>query len=430
MINAINIYNNLTYSLAIVIFLSTLTPSPKHRYVTTFILLTTTGLLMTSMQYWIMPVHVLVLTICFAETRKGIFKAFYISLTAIFLLWVFIITVSSITMIISPSWHGSDGFNLFIGAALLIATLTAKASRQQIDLHSRNESKGYIIALELVTIGFFSFVLPLFFRGIDIESARLWAVFALSLMLVMMIVALLINRMKDLEYRHRYLISQMDQQKSYADQVQKQFERIITLKHFYTKLYESLSPFIRDNNMESLRNYFETYITPIHEAQIQDNIQISKVNNELVRNLLDITAGQASTMESVSLDMAISGEIHPSDNIALDIFEIMSNLIDNAMREISNQENALLRIWLRQEESYLFIMIANSLSNDLEIEQLYKKPERGDSHGYGLIRVREIVNRYPDMEHMTYKGVMFEGKEVLTQQIKIMCEPKGGELPD
>jgi len=331
-------------------------------------------------------------------------------------------------MIISPSWHGSDGFNLFIGAALLIATLTAKASHHRIDLHSGYENKGYIIALELVIIGFFSFILPLFFSGIAIESARLWAVFALSLMLVMMIVALLINRMKDLEYRHRNLISQMDQQKSYADQVQKQFDRIITLKHFYTKLYESLSPFIRDNNMDSLRSYFETYITPIHQAQIQDNIQISKVNNELIRNLLDITAGQATAMENVTLDMAISGEIHPSDNIALDIFEIMSNLIDNAMHEITNQENALLRIWLRHEESYLFIMIVNTLSNDLEIEQLYKKPERGASHGYGLMRVREIVNRYPDMEHMTYKGVMFEGKEVLTQQIKIMCDTEGERI--
>ena len=76
----------------------------------------------------------------------------------------------------------------------------------------------------------------------------------------------------------------------------------------------------------------------------------------------------------------------------------------------------------------LFIMIVNTLSDDLEIEQLYKKPERGDSHGYGLMRVREIVNRYPEMEHMTYKGVMFEGKEVLTQQIKIMCEMEGGNI--
>jgi len=348
----INLYNNMTYSLATVIFISTLTPSPKHRYITGFILLATTGLLMTSIQYWIMPVHVLVLTICFAETRKGIYKAFYISLTAIFLLWVFIITMSSITMIISPSWHGSDGFNLFIGAALLIATLAVKASSYRMDLYSEYENKGYIIALELVIIGFFSFILPLFFSGIAIENARLWAVFALSLMLVMLIVALLINRMKDLEYRHRYLISQMDQQKSYADQVQKQFDRIVTLKHYYTKLYESLSPFIRDNNMESLRSYFETYISPIHQAQTQDNIRISKVNNELIRNLLDITAGQATAMENVTLDMVISGEIHPPDNIALDIFEIMSNLIDNAMREIANQENALLRIWLRKEESY------------------------------------------------------------------------------
>jgi len=113
MINAINIYNNLTYSLATTIFLSTLTPSPKHRYITVFVLLTATGLLMTSIQYWIMPVHVLVLTLCFAEIRKEIYKAFYVSLTAVFLLSIFLI-VNPPTFILLKTKKSGNGQIIFL----------------------------------------------------------------------------------------------------------------------------------------------------------------------------------------------------------------------------------------------------------------------------------------------------------------------------
>ena len=226
--------------------------------------------------------------------------------------------------------------------------------------------------------------------------------------------------MKDLAHQRHRLKLQIDQQKSYADQVQNQYERMVVLKHFYSKLYHSFSPFIRNKDINGLQDYFEKYVAPIHREQIQGNIHISRVANELIRNLLDLTSGQASAMENVSLDIDISGEIKIPEHILMDVFEIMSNFIDNALCEISTQKNGLLRIWIDQEGELIFIQVANTLTNGFNINQIYKNQnERSDGRGYGLKRVRELVLQHPDMEHSTFISGMFQEKEILVQLVKI-----------
>ena len=100
------------------------------------------------------------------------------------------------------------------------------------------------------------------------------------------------------------------------------------------------------------------------------------------------------------------------------MFELLSNFIDNALRELLAQTNGLLRIEFRVIDNELSIQIANTVNKSIEIESLYLQ-EQKDGHGYGLKRVRAIVYEQPCIKHFTYKDGMFEGKIVLVQQIVI-----------
>ena len=414
------LYNNITYSLAVTIFISSIIIISKLKCAVTLVLVIVLGLLLTNAPNWIVPINILVLSFYLTNGRKDKLETFYTCVTVIFLLWAFIVTTSSIIMLITPNLYSTSEFNLIIGAVLLLATLFIKVKSHLIEWYTRLENKRYVIALELVILTFFSFVLPQYYTAIATEGIRMWAIFPLSLMAVLVIVALFVNRIKDLEYQHRNLTFQVEQQNFYAAQVESQFVRVVTLKHYYIKLYESLLPFIRDGDMKGLRIYFEKNISPIYHKQLKETPQLSNIKNDLIRNLLDSTEGQASAMEKLSLDMSISGKICLPDNMALDIFEIMCNLLDNALREVSFQENSLLRVWLHQEKKQLSIQIANSLSSNLDIGQMYIL--RGDELGYGLKRVREIVYKYPQIEHYTYKHGLHLGKEILVQQIKIQMD--------
>jgi len=307
-----------------------------------------------------------------------------------------------------------------MGGAVLAAACAVKARPNAMNWCRQIEHEMCAIALAFVVLVFFSLVLPMYYPAISAEDARQWGVFVLSFMCVLVMVALLINRLKDLENRRKRIELQIEQQQIYVKQVNAQFGRMITLEHYYTRLFQSLSPYIRDDDMAGLRLYFEKHILPIHKEHIQKNRQLSNIQNDLIRNLVDSTIGQAAAVDSITLDVYISEKVSLPDEMALDVFEIMSNLIDNAMRELTSQQHGLLRIWLYQTDGELSVYIANTADHNIDIEQIYSRENNGgDRHGHGLKRVREIVYNQSRMEHLTYKGGMFEGKEILVQYIRI-----------
>jgi len=120
-------------------------------------------------------------------------------------------------------------------------------------------------------------------------------------MSVLIAVGLLINRMRNLEYIRRDLASQIEQRKVYAEKVNTQFEKMVTIKHYYDKIYQSAVP------MAGLRQYYERYVTPIHKDLMENTGQLSGIKNELIRNLIAITTGQGSTLENLTLDIDYLG---------------------------------------------------------------------------------------------------------------------------
>jgi sensor histidine kinase YesM len=109
------------------------------------------------------------------------------------------------------------------------------------------------------------------------------------------------------------------------------------------------------------------------------------------------------------------------DNIELEIFELLSNFTDNALKELLKQKNGLLRIEFRNADESISIKIANTLKTALEIESIYSN-EQKDGQGYGLKRVREIIEQQPNLKHFTYKEGFFAEQEVFVQQIVITTE--------
>jgi len=307
-----------------------------------------------------------------------------------------------------------------MGAALVLVALAVKVSKDSMKWFKQLRDVGHAIALEIVVLAFFSFILPTYHPIIIGEDARQLGIFVLSFMAVLLIVGLLVKRMNDLEHERHNLAMQMERQKSYAGQIQTQFERMITLKHYYNNLYYSLAPFIRDSDMKGLQTFFEENISPIHQRHVE-GVQLSNIKNNIIRNFLDVITGQVATLEDITLEIDTSENLRLPDNIIMDIFEILSNLVDNALHELDGQLSGLLRVRLYESDEQFSIQIANTINSNIDIERMYniETINHEHEHGYGLRRVREIVYNYSNIEHMTYKSGMFKGKEVLVQQIVI-----------
>jgi len=368
------------------------------------------------------------LTLCHTTAYSQFRNMLYNCLTVVFISWCAIAMITSGIMIIVPNWYGTTWYNLLVGGAMLVISIAVKVKGYNMAWFKHVGDENYVIALEFILLLFLCFVLPSYFPVIATNSVRQWGVFVLTFMIVMTTIGLMVNRMKNLVHSHQLLLTQITHEETYRRQTQLKFDEIMILKHYYNKLYHSILPFIRKRNMNGLESYFKRYIAPIHKKRIMVGKQLSGVKNELIHNLMLITCEQVSAREDIDFEIDISTEIVIAEDYEMEIFEILSNFTDNAIKEVAEQKNGLVRIEAYQLDGVTSISVTNTLRSDIDIASFYQIRQANDRHGYGLRRVRDIVYKRPEFEHHTYKSGMYKDKRLLVQHIIITDEMKEGAL--
>lgn len=417
-------HNNFVYCLAVVIIVSLLIKRNLGRYLLAVVLTTAAGLFVTlsGMDYLTMPITVCLLTLIFSLGHKQheICNIFSKSLTAVFLSWCFITPLSSVIMMVAPEWHNGPGCNIVSGMAIMIFSLMVRCLPSVSKRIQTINLNRYVITLELLVLTFFTLILPQYFPVFELESKRQVGLFTLAFFVLLAFVSFIIHRMQKANQQHRELKILLKHQEAMGHQVKRQYDTVITLKHYYSKLYEGMAPLIRSEDMNGLKKYFEKYIAIIHQENVEVSQLLSNIKNEIIRNLLDVMISMIESMKGITLELSVEGIIEITGKIEMDIFEIVSNLLDNAIRELEGQSSGLLRIALAGDENTVSIEIANTVSLPIDIEKLCDPKIDGDSlHGHGLIRIQDIVCQHPEIEHFTYIKMTHEEKEVLVQQIVV-----------
>ena len=412
--------NNISYCASLVILLSIKMQGGKRRYLLCFIILLLADIALGYIApYQASFLLIAVPTLLFGENRKGVKKALYISVTATFIIWVITALCSSFVMLLAPSFHGGAAFNLLMAAILpVISLLLARYKTMTGRLFLVNGGAVYAVSVQSLTMTFFSFVLPRF----AIENKRQFAAIYLSFMVLQFVTAAIIIRMSRLIRKNRELELLNRQAEEYCKTAQEKYTTVIRLRHYYTKLFMTLQTYIQNNDMRELKRYFEEHISAVYSKEIGSSRPLAQIHDELLRNLIAVALGEITqTMEQITFDFQVSGEVRIPEKYSPLIFEMTNILIDNAMHNLRGQEAGLFQLVVSAQPESLSIKITNTLLEDINIKDLFETtPSYG--HGYGLGRIREIVGSDPSIEHYAYKAGCYEDRILLTQQICLFWE--------
>jgi hypothetical protein len=189
--------------------------------------------------------------------------------------------------------------------------------------------------------------------------------------------------------------------------------------HYLPKLYATMQLYIHKHDYDGMQNYFSKHVAPVFDRNTCEDSRLESIEDEQLRNLVQITFGQLGmTMRHVSPELSIDGIISIPSGLSMLVFEIMSNLIDNALQHIKFQQRGFFRLTFTADDVCLIISITNSLTEDKTISALLSgRTLMG--RGFGLRRVRQVAINAPKIELYTYKRGQFEGMPLLTQLIKI-----------
>lgn len=212
-------------------------------------------------------------------------------------------------------------------------------------------------------------------------------------LLAVTVIVYLIHRYLTKLVDRRTLLYQSDLMEKHCEEVQNMYRQTRGWRHDYHNHIQTMKAHLAMGNYLELENYLnelDTDLTTVDTVIKTGNVMIdailnSKISLAKVRNI----AVDAKAIVPKELGAAIS---------EVDLSLIIGNLMDNAMEacmEIENQEKRFIRVYIDILKGQLYIYIMNSVAGRRKRKgNRYESTKDGIYHGFGLMRIDKVVERY------------------------------------
>lgn len=181
-------------------------------------------------------------------------------------------------------------------------------------------------------------------------------------------------------------------------------KHVMQLMEYYIEnnQYEKIKQIINIKDLEkNIRDDEAVYVgNPIINYILNRNINICNKNN------IDIKCNVMGTVDGIA---------------DIDLYILISNLIDNSVEAAKKIKEALISILIYSNERYIYIEIGNSTDNNVMKNNPKMKTTKDNRslHGYGIENIRDIINKYHgEIEYKNQTDTYIVCKVILLKNIE------------
>lgn len=173
-------------------------------------------------------------------------------------------------------------------------------------------------------------------------------------------------------------------------EVENMYRQIRGWRHDYRNHIQMMKVLAANGDMDALKVYLDELDTDLNTVDT-----VVKTGNPMADAILNSKISLARSRNiPTQVDAHIPVKLKMSE---LDLCCIIGNLFDNAMEASMAlpEENRLIRVYMDMKGTQLYI----SFTNFTAAKKLNKvgkgfKTSKGEGHGFGLVRMDDIVSRY------------------------------------
>lgn len=173
-------------------------------------------------------------------------------------------------------------------------------------------------------------------------------------------------------------------------EVENMYRQIRGWRHDYRNHIQTMKVLAANGDMDALRAYLDELDTDLNTVDT-----VVKTGNPMADAILNSKISLARSRNiPTQVDAHIPVKLKMSE---LDLCCIIGNLFDNAMEASMAlpEEKRLIRVYMDMKGTQLYI----SFTNFTAAKKLSKvgrgfKTSKGEGHGFGLVRMDDIVSRY------------------------------------
>ncbi|WDV45682.1 GHKL domain-containing protein [Clostridiaceae bacterium M8S5] len=181
----------------------------------------------------------------------------------------------------------------------------------------------------------------------------------------------------------------------HVDEVQNMYKQMRGWRHDYHNHIQTMKAHIEMGQIPELKQYLGKL-----DADLANVDTIIKTGNVMIDAILNSKISLAISKKiDVNAKAVVPKDIHISE---IDLSVIIGNLLDNAMEACcalycnDNPDRfPYIKIYIGVLKKQLYIYVSNSTSgNPKKISGKYISTKRSNNHGFGLMRIDNIINKY------------------------------------
>lgn len=203
----------------------------------------------------------------------------------------------------------------------------------------------------------------------------------------------------------RSLNFQSDLMERYCDEVQNMYQQMRGWRHDYRGQIQTMKAYLAMGKLAELESFLSELDQDLAEVDM-----VIKTGNVMIDAVLNSKISLAKARDiKVDAKAIVPRELQTTIT-ELDLSLIIGNLMDNAMEaclELTDPKERFIRVYIDILKGQLYIYIMNAaVGRRKRIGRRYESTKHSQNHGFGLIRVDKVVEKYQGyLERQDEEGV-------------------------
>lgn len=177
---------------------------------------------------------------------------------------------------------------------------------------------------------------------------------------------------------------------THYNEVENMYNQMRGWRHDYRNHIQTMKSYAASGDLEAIRIYLDALDTDLSTVDT-----VVKTGNKMADAILNSKISLAAAQKiPVTADAHIPVALQTSE---LDLCAILGNLFDNAIEANLDlpPEQRMIRVYMDMKNTQLYISFTNrTAAKKMRKEKGRFVSTKGEGHGFGLVRIDNIVQRY------------------------------------
>ena len=195
-------------------------------------------------------------------------------------------------------------------------------------------------------------------------------------------------------------------------EVENMYRQIRGWRHDYRNHIQVMKSYAASNDMDAIKRYLDELDTDLSTVDVA-----IKTGNAMADAILNSKISLARSRQiPVTVDAHIPVALKMSE---LDLCVIIGNLFDNAIEANLPlpEEKRMIRVYMDMKNTQLYMSFTNMTASKKRVKEGGRfRTTKGEGHGFGLVRVDDIVARYDGYLSRNSEDGAFTTEILLPQQ--------------